>query len=289
MSDYIIRATAANGSIRAFATTSRNSVEAARKAHDTWPVMTAALGRLLSGAAMMGVMMKGEDDLLTLQIQCSGPAQGLTVTADSKGNVKGFASNPHVDLPLNAQGKLDVGGALGPGILSVIKDLGLKDPYVGQCRLQTGEIAEDLTWYFASSEQIPSATGLGVLVDADCSVRQAGGFIIQLMPQAQDEVIDLLEQRIAEIPSVTAMLEQQMTPEDILREILGELELTITDTIPTQFRCDCSRERISRALAAINRKDMEDMIRDNEDIEVKCHFCNTTYRFSVEDLKALIQ
>ena len=289
MSDYIIRATAANGSIRAFAITSKSSVEAARKAHDTWPVMTAALGRLLSGAAMMGVMMKGEEDLLTLQIQCSGPAQGLTVTADSKGNVKGFTSNPHVDLPLNAQGKLDVGGALGPGTLSVIRDLGLKEPYVGQCQLQTGEIAEDLTWYFASSEQIPSATGLGVLIDTDCSVRQAGGFIIQLMPQAQDEVIDLLEQRIAEIPSVTAMLEQQMTPEDILREILGELELTITDTIPTQFRCDCSRERISRALAAINRKDMEDMIRDGEDIEVKCHFCNTTYRFSVEDLKALIQ
>ncbi len=289
MSDYIVRATAAGGSIRAFAITSRDTVETARRAHDTWPVMTAALGRLLSGAAMMGVMMKGDKDLLTLQIQCSGPAQGLTVTADSQGNVKGFASNPHVDLPLNAQGKLDVGGALGLGVLSVIKDLGLKEPYVGQCQLQTGEIAEDLTYYFASSEQIPSAVGLGVLVDPDCSVRQAGGFILQLMPQAQDEVIDFLEKRIAEIPPVTEMLERGMTPEDILPEILGELSLTITDTIPTRFHCDCSKERVSRALATISRKDMEDMIHDGEDIEVKCHFCNTAYRFRVEELEAILR
>ncbi len=289
MSDYIVRATAAGGSIRAFAITSRDTVETARRAHATWPVMTAALGRLLSGAAMMGVMMKGDKDLLTLQIQCSGPAQGLTVTADSQGNVKGFASNPHVDLPLNAQGKLDVGGALGLGVLSVIKDLGLKEPYVGQCQLQTGEIAEDLTYYFASSEQIPSAVGLGVLVDPDCSVRQAGGFILQLMPQAQDEVIDFLEKRIAEIPPVTEMLERGMTPEDILPEILGELSLTITDTIPTRFHCDCSKERVSRALATISRKDMEDMIHDGEDIEVKCHFCNTAYRFRVEELEAILR
>ena len=193
MSDYIVRATAADSSIRAFAITSKEIVETARVDHHTSPVITAALGRLLSGGAMMGTMMKGEKDLLTLQIQCSGPAKGLTVTADSKGNVKGFPSEPQVDLPLNAQGKLDVGKALDLGVLSVIKDMGLKEPYVGQCQLQTGEIAEDLTYYFATSEQTPSAVGLGVLVDTDYTVKQAGGFIIQLMPFTSEEIIEKLE------------------------------------------------------------------------------------------------
>ena len=211
--DYIVRATAANASIRAFAITSRDLVETARTDHNTSPVMTAALGRLLSGGAMMGAMLKGDKDLLTLQIQCSGPAQGLTVTADSKGNVKGYAVNPVVNLPPNAQGKLDVGGALDLGILSVIKDMGLKEPYVGQCQLQTGEIAEDLTYYFATSEQIPSAVGLGVLMNKDNTVKQAGGFIIQLMPFTSDEIIEKLEKRISEIDSVTMMLERGLSPE----------------------------------------------------------------------------
>lgn len=287
MSDYIVRATAADSSIRAFAITSREMVETARKHHKTSPIMTAALGRLLSGGAMMGSMMKGEKDLLTLQIQCSGPAKGLTVTADSQGNVKGFAMNPDVDLPPNAQGKLNVGGALDLGILSVIKDLGLKEPYVGQCQLQTGEIAEDLTYYFATSEQIPSAVGLGVLVDKDGSVMQAGGFIIQLMPFTPDEVIDKLEKKITEIDSVTKMLEKGMTPEQILDEILGEFGLEITDTIETGFKCDCSKEKISRALMTISKKDMDDIINDGESIEVKCQFCNTAYKFEVDELKEL--
>lgn len=285
MSDYIVRATAADSAIRAFAITSKEMVETARQDHNTTPVMTAALGRLLSGGAMMGTMLKGEKDLLTLQIQCSGPAKGLTVTADSKGNVKGFASNPKVDLPPNSQGKLDVGGALDLGILSVIKDMGLKEPYVGQCQLQTGEIAEDLTYYFATSEQIPSAVGLGVLVDVDGSVRQAGGFIIQLMPFTSDEVIEKLEKRIGEIDSVTTMLERGLTPEGILEEILGELGVEVMDRVPTAFLCDCSKEKVSRALATISRKDLDSIINDGESIEVKCQFCNKAYEFGIDELK----
>lgn len=287
MSDYIVRATAADSQIRAFAITSKEMVEEARRDHGTSPVITAALGRLLSGAAMMGTMMKGEKDLLTVQIQCSGPAKGLTVTANSKGEVKGFPMAADVELPPNAQGKLDVGGALGLGVMSVIKDMGLKEPYVGQIALQTGEIAEDLTYYFATSEQIPSAVGLGVLVDKDLSVRQAGGFIIQLMPFTSDEVVEKLEKKITEIASVTEMLEDGKTPELILEEILGEFGVEITDKIPTAFSCDCSKEKVSRAIATLSKKDLDDIIGDGESIEVKCQFCNKAYEFTVEELKEM--
>ena len=287
MNDYIVRATAADSSIRAFAITSKNMVEEARRDHHTSPVITAALGRLLSGAAMMGTMMKGEKDLLTIQIQCQGPAQGLTVTADSNGHVKGFPRVAEVDLPLNALGKLDVGGALGLGVMSVIKDMGLKEPYVGQIALQTGDIAEDLTYYFATSEQIPSAVGLGVLVDTDYSVKQAGGFIIQLMPFTPDEVVDALEKKISEIPSVTQMLEEGRTPEQILELILGDFGLEINDTIPAGFVCDCSKERVSRAISTLSKKDLDDIISDGEAIEVKCQFCNKAYHFDVDELKEM--
>lgn len=287
MKDYIVRATAADSQIRAFAVTSKEMVEEARCAHGTSPVITAALGRLLSGAAMMGTMMKGEKDLLTIRIQCSGPAQGLTVTADSKGYVKGFPMVPVVDLPLNEKGKLDVGGALDLGVMSIIKDLGMKEPYVGQIALQTGEIAEDLTYYFATSEQIPSAVGLGVLVDKDSSVKQAGGFIIQLMPFTQDEVIERLEKKITEIASVTEMLEDGNTPEQILEIVLGEFGLEITDTIETGFRCDCSKERVSRAISTLSKKDLDDIINDGEAIEVKCQFCNKAYHFDIDELKEM--
>lgn len=285
--DYIVRATAAESQIRAFAITSRDMVEDARSAHGTSPVITAALGRLLSGAAMMGVMMKGEKDLLTVQVQCSGPAKGLTVTADSGGHVKGFPMAAGVELPLNEKGKLDVGGALGAGVLRVIKDMGLKEPYVGQTVLQTGEIAEDLTYYFATSEQIPSAVGLGVLVDKDRSVKQAGGFIIQLMPFTSDEVIDRLEKKITELTSVTEMLEEGNTPEQILEIILGEFGLEITDRIEAGFCCDCSKERVSRAIATLSRKDLDDIINEGEAIEVKCQFCNQAYHFDVDELKEM--
>ncbi len=287
MSDYIVRATAADNSIRAFAITSKELVEQARKNHNTSPVMSAALGRLLTAGAMMGSMMKGEKDILTLQIQCSGPAKGLTVTADSKGHVKGFALNPNVELPLNENGKLDVGKALDLGILSVIRDMGLKEPYVGQCQLQTGEIAEDITYYYATSEQIPSAVGLGVLVDKDNSIKQAGGFIIQLMPFTSEEVIEKLEQQIQSMDTVTNMLERGLTPEEILKEVLGELEPEIMDTVEAEFLCDCSKEKVSNALATLNKKDLQDIINDGEEIEVKCQFCNHAYKFGTDELREL--
>lgn len=287
MSDYIVRATAADSQIRAFAITSRETVETARAAHDTSPVITAALGRLLSAGAMMGTMMKGEKDILTLQVKGEGPAKGLTVTADSRGMVKGYPQVPQVIIPANLAGKLDVGGAIGQGYLTVIKDMGLKEPYVGQTLLQTGEIAEDLTYYFATSEQVPSAVGLGVLMNKDNTVKQAGGFIIQLMPFTSDEVVDALEKKITELKSVTEMLDSGMTPEQILEEILGDFGLEINDTMKTGFHCDCSKERVGRALSTLSKTDLDDMIADNEPIEVKCHFCNSAYNFSVEDLKEL--
>ena len=287
MNDYIIRAIAANDQIRAFAAVTTETVETARQDHNTSPVATAALGRLLTAGAMMGTMMKGDKDILTLQIKAGGPLEGITVTADSEGRVKGYVGNPDVCIPANSKGKLDVAGAVGVGFMNVIKDMGLKEPYVGQVALQTSEIAEDLTYYFATSEQVPSAVGLGVLMNKDNTVEQAGGFIIQLMPFTSDEIIEKLEKRIAEIDSVTMMLERGLTPEGILEEILGDFGLEITDKIPAAFVCDCSKERVSRALSTLSKKDLDDIINDGESIEVKCQFCNKAYEFSVEELKEL--
>ncbi len=287
--DYMVRATAADHQIRAFAVTSRKLVEQARIYHNTSPVITAALGRLLTGGVMMGTMMKGENDLLTLQIKCGGAAKGMTVTADSKGNVKGYPQVSDVMLPPNAQGKLDVGGALGLGILSVIKDMGLKEPYVGQVALQTSEIAEDLTYYFATSEQVPSAVGLGVLMNRDNTVKQAGGFIIQLMPYTEESVIAALEQKVAEVTSVTDLQEQGMTPEALLEKLLGEFGVEITDKICVQYACNCSKERVTRAIASIGKMDIQEMIDDNEPIEVNCQFCDKRYVFTPEELKELLE
>lgn len=289
MADYIVRATAADAQIRAFACTTRELVETARQAHNTSPVVTAALGRLLSAGAMMGTMLKGEKDILTLQIKGDGPVQGLTVTADSGANVKGYANVPDVILPANSIGKLDVAGAIGQGVLSVIKDMGLKEPYVGQTVLQTGEIAEDLTYYFATSEQVPSSVGLGVLMERDNTVKQAGGFIIQLMPFAEDSVIDKLEQNLAKVRSVTSLLDAGNTPEQILEILLEGLEPEITDTVPTAFRCNCDKQRVEKALISIGKNELQSMIEDGEEIEVNCHFCNSHYKFSVDELKALYQ
>lgn len=289
MSDYIVRATAANAQIRAFACTTKETVERARQAHNTSPVMTAALGRLLTAGSMMGSMLKGEKDLLTLQIKGDGPARGLTVTADSNANVKGYAIEPQVMLPPNAMHKLDVGGAIGQGFLSVIKDMGMKEPYVGQTQLQTGEIAEDLTYYFATSEQVPSAVGLGVLMEKDNTVKQAGGFIIQLMPFAEDEVIEKLEQNLLNVSSVTKMLDDGNSPEQILEILLGNLDLEITDTMPTQYCCNCDKQRVEKAIVSIGKQEINEMIQEGKTIEVKCQFCNTAYEFSIEDLKQIIK
>ncbi len=287
MTDYIVRATAAEAQIRAFACTSREMVETARQAHNTSPVVTAALGRLLSAGAMMGSMLKGEKDLLTLQIKGDGPMQGLTVTADSLGNVKGYANVPEVILPANAIGKLDVASAVGLGTLSVIKDMGLKEPYVGQTQLQTSEIAEDLTYYFATSEQVPSSVGLGVLMNRDNTVKHAGGFIIQLMPFASDEVIDKLEENLSKVSSVTAMLDAGNTPEQMLEILLEGLNPEFNDTLPIAFHCNCNRKKIEKVLISLGKQELKDMINDGQEIEVNCHFCNTHYKFSVEELKEL--
>ena len=287
MKDYIVRGTAANGQIRAFAATTREMAEAGRSAHNTSPVATAALGRLMTGAAMMGIMMKGDKNILTIQVRGDGPMEGITVTADSHGNVKGYVNNPDVILPANSKGKLDVGGAIGAGYLSVIKDLGLKEPYVGQIQLQTGEIADDLTYYFAASEQTPSIVGLGVLMEKNNTVKQSGGFIVQLMPDAEEEVICHLENKLGELSSVTSMLDEGKTPEQILELILGDLNLEIMERVDTQFYCNCSKDRVAKALISIGKEVLEKMIEEGNEVELNCHFCNTNYIFSVEELKEL--
>ena len=288
MEDYLVRAIAANGQVRVFAAYTKNTVETARQAHNTSPVVTAGLGRLLTAGAMMGSMMKGDRDVLTIKAEGSGPVGHYLVTADSKGNVKGYAANPNVILPANAAGKLDVGGSLGVGLLTVIKDLGLKEPYTGTCELVSGEIAEDLTYYFASSEQTPSSVGLGVLMTKDNTVNVAGGFIIQLMPDATEETISIVEEKISTIKSVTSMLENGLDPEGIINLILGGLDPEILDKMPVRFYCNCSKERVSKALIAIGRKELDNIIEENEPIEVKCHFCNKAYNFTVDELKKLV-
>ena len=289
MNDYMIRATAADGQIRAFAATTKEMVETAKNAHNTSPIATAALGRLMTAAAMMGSDLKGEGELLTLRIEGDGPIGGLLVTADGKGDVKGYAFNPDVMLPPNAQGKLDVGGSLGLGVLSVIKDIGLKEPYVGQTQLITGEIAEDLTYYFATSEQVPSSVALGVLMNKDNTVRQAGGFIIQLLPDASDEIIDRLEAKLSGISSITSLLDAGKTPEEILTDILGEFGLEILKKMPVQFHCDCERSRVEKAIISIGRKEIQDMIDEGKEIEVNCQFCNKHYKFSVDELEDMLK
>lgn len=285
--DYMVRATAADGQVRAFAITARNLAEEARRRHNTSPVVTAALGRLLAGGAMMGAMMKSEQDLLTLQVRGDGPMKGMTVTADACGSVKGYPLVPDVLLPANDKGKLDVSGAVGKGFLQVIKDLGLKEPYAGQVDLVTGEIAEDLTYYFAASEQTPSAVGLGVLMEKNNTVKQAGGFIVQLLPDAAEEVVASLEQKVAELRSVTDLLEQGDTPEEMLARLLGDLGLTVIDRLPARFYCNCSKERVKKALFSIGTKELDEMIEEGKPIEVNCQFCNSSYQFTPEELKEI--
>lgn len=287
MEDYLVRAAAADAQIRAFACTTRGVAEYARAAHNTSPVVTAALGRLLSAGAMMGSMLKGDRDILTLQIKGDGPMRGVTVTADAHGNVKGYPDVPDVILPANGMGKLDVGGAVGQGHLSVIKDLGLKEPYVGQTLIQTGEIAEDLTYYFATSEQVPSSVGLGVLMERNNTVKQAGGFIIQLMPFAEDAVIDRLEKNLQGISSVTDMLDRGKTPEQMLEILLDGLSPQVTDTMPVAFTCDCSREKIEKVLISLGEKELRSMAEEEQAIEVNCSFCSRHYQFAADEIKEL--
>lgn len=284
----MIRATAADGQVRAFAASTRDTVEFARNVHNTSPVVTAALGRTLTAGAMMGAMMKGDQDILTIKIEGDGPIGSVIVTADAAGRVKGYAANPQVMLPPNEKGKLDVAGAVGIGVLSVIKDIGLKEPYVGQTILVTSEIAEDLTYYFATSEQTPSSVGLGVLMNRENTVRQAGGFILQMMPGAQESVIAALETRLAEISSVTSMLDEGLTPEGILERLLGDMGLEIQERTPVEFYCGCSKERFARGIASIQKQDIQEMVDEGKQIEVCCQFCSKAYYFSADELKEML-
>ena len=287
MKDYLVRGLVNSKNCRVFACKTTNLVDEARKHHNLWPTASAAIGRMMSATLMMAKMNKNQEKM-TVVINGGGPIGTMMTVTNGDGNIKGFVANPEVHYTYNDTGKLAVGVAVGhEGTLQVIRDMGLKEPYVGQIALQTGEIAEDLTYYFATSEQIPSAVGLGVLVDKDLSVRQAGGFIIQLMPFTSDEVIEKLENKIREIASVTEMLEQGMTPEQILEEILGDFGLEISDKIPAAFECDCSKERVSRAISTLSKKDLDSIINDGEAIEVKCQFCNKAYHFDVDELKEM--
>lgn len=286
--DYILRAAAGDGAVRIFIANTKETAQKAFELHQTSPVMTAAMGRALTGVAIMGSMLKNEDDMVSIQIKGDGPGGGLTVTSDSKSYVKGYPYNPMVDIPLKENGKLDVQAALGYGTLTIIKDMGLKEPYVGQIPLVSGEIAEDLTYYFAKSEQTPSAIALGVLVDRDYTVKQSGGFIIQMMPDAPDEIVTALENKLATMESVTTMLDKGMTPEDMLREIAGEFEPQVLDKIPVEYYCNCSRERVEKALISLGKKELATIIEEDGKASLHCHFCNKNYDFDKEQLMTIL-
>lgn len=287
--DYIATATAADYHIRAFACTTRNMCEESRRLHNTSPVMSAALGRTLTAAAMMSIMMKGDNDKLTIQIKSDGPSGGLTVCADSHGNVKGYTPVPDVILPAKSNGHLNVSGAIGNGDLIVVKDLGLKEPYVGRITLQTGEIAEDMTYYFAASEQTPSSVGLGVLMNMDNTVRCSGGFIIQLMPDATDDDISVIENNLKSLKSVTEMLDAGMTPENMIEEVLAGLDVRFNETYDTAYKCDCSEERVERALISLGEKEIVALINENKDAEIHCDFCERDYIFGPNRLKEILK
>ena len=286
--DIILRAQTADGSIRAFAGDLRQTVNEAQRLHQTSPLASAALGRTLVAASIMGLMCKNEEDLISINVKGDGPLGGILATADSKGQVKGYVVNPQIDLPLKENGKLDVSGALGHGHLSVIKDLGLKEPYAGQIPLISGEIAEDIAYYFTQSEQTPSAVALGILVDIDYSIRQAGGFVLQMMPGADPKVAAQLEDKLSSFPPVTTLLDSGKTPEHILQMLLGEFGLEILDAYPVGYYCNCTRERVEKALISIGRADLTKILEEDRQAELHCHFCNQTYHFDENALKNLL-
>jgi len=288
MKDYILRATAASGTVRIFAATTKNLANEAQTRHKTTPVATAALGRTLTAAAMMGATLKNETDILTIDFRGSGPLKGIVAVADEKSRVKGYVINPHIEMMKNPKGKLDVGGAIGIGVLTITKDMGLKEPVSGQVELITGEIAEDITYYFAVSEQTPSSVSLGVLVDVDYSVKQSGGFMIQLMPGADEEIITYLEKVLPTFPPITQLFEQGNTPEDILEMIFGKHDLEILEVIYPQFYCNCSKEKTEKALISIGRQELQQILEEDKKANLHCNFCNTDYFFDEEALQKLI-
>ena len=285
--DELLTGMAAGNEVRFFAAYTRGLVEEARRIHNTSPIATAALGRTLTAGAMMGAMCKNDSDVLTLQLTGDGPMKGVTVTANAAAEVKGLVRVPDVILPPNAVGHLNVGGAIGNGSLLVIKDIGLKDPYVGQTELVSGEVAEDLTYYFAASEQIPTSVGLGVLLNKENYVEHAGGFIIQLLPFATEQTIRWLEEVLAGVHSVTEYFSDGYSIEDLVHVLLGA-DAVIERRLVPQYKCDCSRSRVEKALISLGRKELEEMISEGNPVTLHCDFCNKDYTFSVEELKKLV-
>lgn len=287
MKDYLIKATAFNGMIRAYATSTTEMVEEARRRQDTWATASAALGRTLTITAMMGAMLKGEDSI-TVKVEGDGPIGAIITDGNAKGEVRGYVINPHIDFDLNEKGKLDVRRAVGTqGRVSVIKDLGLRDYFTGEVPIISGEISEDFTYYFASSEQVPSAVGAGVLVNPDHTILAAGGFIVQVMPGADEELVNKLEKRVNSIPAISTLIREGNTPEQILERLLGEGEVKFHEKMPVEFRCKCSKERIANAIVGLGNEEIQSMIDEDQGAEASCHFCNEKYHFTVEELEEL--
>ncbi|MBT2218172.1 Hsp33 family molecular chaperone HslO [Virgibacillus dakarensis] len=289
MNDYLVKATAYQGMVRAYAITSTNLVEETRRRQDTWATASAAIGRTVSITAMMGAMLKGEDSL-TVKVEGNGPIGAIIADANAKGEVRGYVTNPHVDFDLNDRGKLDVSRAVGTeGNLSVVKDLGLKDYFTGQVPIVSGEISEDFTYYYANSEQIPSAVGAGVLVNPDHTILAAGGFIVQVMPGADEEVIERLEEQIQSFPPISTSVREGKSPEEVLQRLFVDEEVIFHERMPVVFKCKCSRERIARAIKGLGNEEMESMINEDHGAEATCHFCNETYQFTEAELKSFIR
>jgi molecular chaperone Hsp33 len=289
MSDYLIKATTFNGMVRAYAIRSTNMVEEARRRQDTWATASAAMGRTMTISTMMGAMLKGNDSL-TVKVEGGGPIGAIVADANAKGEVRTYVTNPHVDFELNAKGKLDVARAVGTtGSLSIVKDLGMREYFTGQVPIVSGEISEDFTYYFATSEQVPSAVGAGVLVNPDHTILASGGFIVQVMPGADDEVIDKLEQRVTSFPPISSLVQAGKTPEEILEQLFEGEELKIHEKMPVQFKCKCSKERLGNAIIGLGKQEIQEMIEEDHGAKASCHFCNEDYHFTEEELKELLQ
>jgi len=289
MKDYVVRATAAEGTVRAVAAINTNMVKDAINVHGLSPLASVALGRTMTAVSLMSTFLKNEKDTLTIQIKGDGPLGGIVVVSDLNANVRGYVHNPLADLPMNANGKYDVSGAIGEnGYLNVIRDLGLKEPYIGYVKLLTGEIAEDIAYYYASSEQIPSVVALGVLTNSEELIKCSGGFIIQLMPDAKENVISVIEEKIASLPSVTKLFSDGNSPEDILELILGDMDLKMGESSPCQYKCNCSRERMEKSLMCLGREEIESIIKEQHGAETCCYFCNSKYQFTEEELLRLL-
>lgn len=287
MSDYLVKALAFDGQVRAYAVRSTDTINEAQRRHGTWPTASAAIGRSMSAGVMMGAMLKGEDKL-TVKVEGDGPLGAIIVDSDAKGNVRGYVTNPQVHFDLNEHGKLDVRRAVGTsGTLSVVKDIGMRDHFTGQVPIVSGELGEDFTYYFVTSEQVPSSVGVGVLVNPDNSILAAGGFIIQLMPGTPDETITEIENRLQSIPPVSKLIEKGLTPEELLHELLGEENVKVLDKMAVQFECRCSKERFGAAIATLGKEEIQKMIDEEGGAETQCHFCNETYQYSVEELTEL--